>query len=103
MGSLCLSVIADRLRAHWLVRRMILTEVIWIYCAVGKIVEAKLLFEDGVTSSVISVAFTMFHFLLPSVFMAAVVTVLFQPRQALHRYLYQPQELRQTAILAQGS
>ena len=76
-----LSFVSRSLQANWLVRWIILEMLIWEIGVVGMVVESFFLITTRTISSLISSLFFMFNFLLPSLFLSALVSVLFRPTQ----------------------
>lgn len=76
-----LSFVSRSLRANWLVRWVILVELMWVIGVVGMVIESFFFMTTGAASSIISALFTMFNFLLPTLFLSALVAALFRPTQ----------------------
>jgi len=83
LGSMLLafvmSFVSRNLRGNWLVRLIILVELIWIFGVVGMVIESFFFMTTGAVASLINALFTTLNFLLPSLFLAAMVTFLFRP------------------------
>ncbi len=77
--ALTLSFVSRRLRANWLVRTVILAELVWVLGTVGMVIESFFFMTTGAVSSILSASFTMLNFLLPSLFLSATVAALFRP------------------------
>ncbi len=77
--ALTLSFVSRRLRANWLVRTVIVAELVWVLGAVGMVIESFFFMTTGAVSSILSASFTMLNFLLPSLFLSAAVAALFRP------------------------
>jgi len=76
-----LSFVSRSLRANWLVRWVILVELMWVIGVVGMVIESFFFMTTGVVSSLISALFTMLNFLLPTLFLSGLVAALFRPTQ----------------------
>lgn len=98
LGSLvlafALSFVSRSLRANWLVRWAILSELAWVFGAVGMVIESAFFTTTGAASSLLDALYTMLSFLLPLLCLSALVTALFRPAQpsepcldCLRRYL----------------
>lgn len=83
LGSMLLafvmSFVSRNLRANWLMRLIVLVELIWVFGVVGMVIESFFFMTTGAVASLINALFTILNFLLPSLFLAAMVTFLFQP------------------------
>lgn len=78
-----LSFLSRNMSANWLLRWGILFELIWIFGAFGVVLEAFFFMTTGAVSSMSNALFTLLNFLLPAIFLSALVAVLFQPIMAI--------------------
>lgn len=76
-----LSFVSRNLQANWLVRWLILAGLTWVVGAVGMVVESFFFMTTGAVSSLMNALFTILNFLLPSLFLSALVAALFKPEQ----------------------
>lgn len=74
-----MSFVSRNLQSNWLVRLIILVELIWVFRVVGMIIKSFFFMTTGAVASLINTLFTTLNFLLPSLFLTALVTFLFQP------------------------
>ena len=83
LGSMLLafvmSFISRNLQTNWLTRWIILVELVWVFGVVGMVIESFFFMTTGVVASLINALFTTLNFLLPSLFLAVLVTALFRP------------------------
>jgi len=83
LGSMLLafviSFVSRNLQANWVVRLIILVELIWVFGVVGMVIESFFFMSTGAVASIINALFTTLNFLLPSLFLSAMVAVLFRP------------------------
>ncbi len=77
--AFALSFLSRNLSANWLLRWIILFELIWTFGVLGVVIEAFFFMTTGAVSSLLNALFTMLNFLLPAMFLSALVAVLFQP------------------------
>lgn len=77
--SLALSFLSRYLHVNWFARWIILAELTWVFGAVGMVLESFFFMTTGAVSSIRNALFTLLNFLLPCLFMAGAVTVLFRP------------------------
>lgn len=82
VGSLLLafvlSFVSRRLHLRWPGRWLILAVLTWFYASVGMTIEAYLFMTTAAVSSLENSLFTVLIFLLPSLFLAALVAALFR-------------------------
>ncbi len=83
LGSMLLafviSFVSRNLQVSWLVRLIILVELIWVFGIVGMVIESFFFMTAGAVASLINALFTILNFLLSCLFLAAMVTFLFHP------------------------
>ena len=80
--ALALSMISQRLALKDLGRWLILATLTWVVGAVGMVLESFFFMETGAVSSSESTLFTILNFILPSIFLSGMVTLLFRPDQS---------------------
>ena len=83
IGSMILAVIlaplSRRLGAGWLIRWLFLSLFVWVFSAVGMVLESFFFMTTGAVSSLENGLFTMLNFLLPSLFLCGMIVSLFRP------------------------
>lgn len=77
--ALALSFLSRNLPVHGLLRWIILFELSWVFGALGVVIEASFFMTTGAVSSSMNALFTVLNFLLPAIFLSALVMVLFRP------------------------
>lgn len=85
LGSVLLAAIlvplSRRLQARSLMRWLILSLFVWVFAAVGMVLESFFFMTTGAVSSLENGLFTMLNFLLPALFLSSVVAGLFHPTE----------------------
>jgi hypothetical protein len=76
-----LSFVAGRLRANWLMRWLILAELVWTFAALGMVIESVFFMNTDAVASIINAVYTLLSFLLPSLILALMTALLFPPEQ----------------------
>lgn len=79
--SFALSFVSHNLRLNWFLRWIILAELIWVFGAVGMVIESFFFMTTGAVSSVLNALFTVLSFLLPGLFVSGAIAILFRPPQ----------------------
>ncbi len=83
LGSMILAALlaplSRRLPAKGLVRWSILSMFVWVFAAVGMVLESFFFMTTGAVSSLENGLFTMLNFLLPALFLSGMVVSLFRP------------------------
>ena len=92
-----LSLISHKLRSSWLVRWIILAEVTWVCGAVGTAVASLFSVKAWSVSSILIALFSLLGFLLPSLTISALVSILFQPGPSLPVHLRASTSLHKAA------
>ncbi len=85
--AIILSFVSRKLRTHWLVRWIILAEITWVCGVAGTAVASLFSVKAWSLSSIIIALFSLLGFLLPSLMISALVSVLFQPDPTLPVHL----------------
>lgn len=74
-----LSFISGSLRTPFILRWLILAELIWTLGVVGMVIESFFFMTTGAVSSLSNAVFTLLNFLVPSLFLSGLVAALFRP------------------------
>ena len=77
-----LSFISRNLQSNWLGRWLILAALTLVFAVVGMVLESFFFMTTGAVSSLTSAIYTTLNFLLPSLFLAALIALLFHPIQS---------------------
>ena len=77
VGIFCLVFTSRRLRANWLVRWMVLAQLVWLIGAIPLTVKSFLLTPTSFVYVLVQTLLTLSGFVIPSLFLSAGVTALF--------------------------
>ncbi len=76
-----LAPLSHNLRTNRLLRGLVLFLFVWVFAAVGMVLESVIFMQTGAVSSLQNSLFTVLNFLLPALFLSGTVAWLFHPEQ----------------------
>ncbi len=77
--ALGLSFVSKNLSANWLVRWIVLAELIWIVAVVSMVLESFFFMTTGAVSTILNGLYTLLSFFLPGLFISVSIVALFRP------------------------
>ena len=85
--ALGLSFVSRNLNANWLVRWIVLVQLIWIVAVVSMVLESFFFMTTGAVSTILNGLYTLLSFFLPGLFLSAAIVALFRPEPAVQDWL----------------
>ena len=77
--ALGLSFLSKNLSANWLVRWIVLAELVWIVAVVSMVLESFFFMTTGAVSTILNGLYTLLSFFLPGLFLSGAIVALFRP------------------------
>lgn len=77
--ALGLSFVSRNMNANWLVRWIVLAQLIWIVAVVSMVLESFFFMTTGAVATILNGLYTLLSFFLPGIFLSGAIVALFRP------------------------
>ena len=82
-----LAFVSKNLSANWLVRWIVLAELVWIVAVVSMVLESFFFMTTGAVSTIFNGLYTLLSFFLPGLFLPGMIAALFRPEPPVQNWI----------------